>query len=180
MAAARARKSTRSAKKATAKRATAKRKTAGVTAKPTSRTKGRQPGCVAAIEVCETVGRHVDRIRKTVRVAAPIAGVSGRSGGGGVGLSDRVCRVMAAMGHTTRAKLMTTLLRGPADHATLQQATKVAAGPLYHHVNQLRLAGLIRPKQRNTYELTRGGRNMILTAMALGSIVADARRRPHV
>ncbi len=59
-----------------------------------------------------------------------------------------------------------------------EKVTKLKAGPLYHHINQRRLAGLMLPKERDLYELTRGGRNLIVTAMALGSLVRDARRRP--
>jgi len=63
-------------------------------------------------------------------------------------------------------------------YRSLQQLTKLKAGPLYHHINQLRLAGLILPKQRDLYELSRSGRNLIMTVMALGSLVRDRRRRP--
>ena len=90
----------------------------------------------------------------------------------------QTCRSLAAMGHAQRAKLMAKLLEGPATYRALQKVTGLKAGPLYHHVNQLRLAGLILPKQRDLYELTRGGRNLILAALAAGSLIRDKRRRP--
>ena len=93
-------------------------------------------------------------------------------------LSKQVCVAMAAAGHEVRAKLMLKLLDGPATYCALKRATKLEAGPLYHHINQLRLAGLILPKQRDLYELTRGGRNLILAMMVLDHAVHDRRRRP--
>jgi len=73
---------------------------------------------------------------------------------------------------------MVKLLEGPGTYRALQKVTKLKAGPLYHHVSQLRLAGLILPKQRDLYELTRGGRNLILTVAAVGGLIRDGRRRP--
>jgi predicted transcriptional regulator len=82
------------------------------------------------------------------------------------------------MGHAQRVTLLVKLLEGPATYAALQKVTKSKVGPLYHHINQLRLAGLILPKQRDLYELTRAGRNLILTAIAAGPLLKDRRRRP--
>ena len=93
-------------------------------------------------------------------------------------VNKRVCVAMAAAGHEVRAKLMLKLLDGPATYRALKRVTKLEAGPLYHHINQLRLAGLILPKQRDLYELTRGGRNLILAMMVLDRAVHDRRRRP--
>jgi hypothetical protein len=76
-------------------------------------------------------------------------------------------------------RLMGKLLEGPATYGALQRLTKLKAGPLYHHVNQLRLGGLIRPKQRDLYELTRGGRNLILAILVAGPLINDSRRRPQ-
>jgi predicted transcriptional regulator len=73
--------------------------------------------------------------------------------------------------------ILQLLLDGPATYRALQKATGLAAGPLYHHVNQLRLAGLILPKQRDLYELTRGGRNLYMIALTLAPLTGDRRRR---
>ncbi len=92
--------------------------------------------------------------------------------------SAATCRAFAAVGHPTRAKLLGKLVEGPATYRALQTATKLAAGPLYHHINQLRLTGLILPKPRDLYELTRGGRNLVVTMAALEPLLRDSRRRP--
>jgi len=70
------------------------------------------------------------------------------------------------------------LLQGPTVYRAVQRATKLLPGPLYHHINQLRLAGLILPKQRDLYELTRGGRNVVLVAATLNKLAKAGRARP--
>lgn len=87
-------------------------------------------------------------------------------------------RALAAVGHAQRAKILAKLLEGPATYRALQSVTRLKAGPLYHHVNELRLAGLILPKQRDLYELTRGGRNAIMVACVMQKLLRDRRRRP--
>jgi hypothetical protein len=129
--------------------------------------------------VAERVGTEWDSAVNTCQVRVSVIGDSGKMAGGRLGrVSPRTCQALAAFGHPQRARIMGKLLEGPATYRSLQRVTRLKAGPLYHHVNQLRLAGLILPKQRDLYELTRGGRNLILAAAVLGPLVRDARRRP--
>ena len=90
----------------------------------------------------------------------------------------RLAEVLAAVGSRHRLGLLLKLLDGPATYAGLRKATKLKAGPLYHHIAQLRLAGLIGPKERDLYELTRGGRNVVLVALTLPALARDRRARP--
>ena len=140
--------------------------------------KGRD-GCGAALLIVECAGAECDSVASNWEVPAAL---KDGGGGGAVGRATRMLagtsRALAAVGHVQRMKLMGKLLEGPATYQALQRVTKLKAGPLYHHINQLRLAGLILPKQRDLYELTRGGRNLILGAVALGRLVRDTRRRP--
>ena len=148
--------------------------------------RGRKGGCAALIIVQERAGQELDesvetwvigdspvRERRGRGAAAPR---STRTRGGRV--SPTTCRALAAVGHVQRGKIMSKLLDGPATYRALQRVTKLKAGPLYHHINQLRLAGLMLPKQRDLYELTRGGRNLILTVLAMGRLIKDTKRRP--
>lgn len=100
-----------------------------------------------------------------------------RRRGASVRPTSRVCAAFAALGNSARMVILQLLLDGPATYRALQKATGLAAGPLYHHVNQLRLAGLILPKQRDLYELTRGGRNLYMIALTLAPLTGDRRRR---
>jgi predicted transcriptional regulator len=59
------------------------------------------------------------------------------------------------------------LLAGEATHKALSKATGLKAGPLYYHIRELRSAGLIGPKVRDLYMLTKRGRRVILGILAL-------------
>jgi len=141
--------------------------------------------------VVESTATGVDQITKTVEVPAtlqPVGRATGRTSRQGgtkdpharvvAAMSAGACRALGALGHSARAKMLRTLLDGPATYRALQRVTRLKAGPLYHHVNQLRLAGLILPKRRDLYELTRGGRNLVLVAFVLAAMTRDPRRRP--
>ncbi len=136
-------------------------------------------GCGVRLTVGERFEGQWDEATETreVKMAVKTPG-----GGGAVGGLKRtlpgLCRALAAVGHVQRARIMAKLLEGPVTYRGLRQVTKLKAGPLYHHINQLRLAGLILPKQRDLYELTRGGRNLILDVMVVGPLIRDRRRRP--
>ncbi len=88
--------------------------------------------------------------------------------------------VLTALGHATRFRILCKLLEGPATYRALQKLTRMKAGPLYHHINQLRLARLILPRQRDLYSLTRGGRNAVVVAHLLAHLSQDARSRPEL
>jgi DNA-binding HxlR family transcriptional regulator len=150
---------------------------------------GREGGCAATIIIVERAGRGGDKVLNTVKVPSGGAGSWQRTAGGGRlaprggrgsgGVPRPICQAFSTLGHVLRAKIVRKLLEGPATYQALKRLTKLKVGPLYHHVNQLRLAGIILPKQRDLYELTRGGRNLILAAMALAPLTRDLRRRPY-
>ena len=90
----------------------------------------------------------------------------------------RLSSTLAALGHPSRVMMLVKLLEGPATYRALQKMTGLKPGPLYHHISQLRLAGLLRPKQRDLYAMTRAGRNVLLVSLALMSLAKDLRERP--
>lgn len=133
-------------------------------------------GCGAFLLVGEHVEGRWDA--KQAVVELPSRGRKTVSGKYAASQLDKIVRGFAAMGHADRVKMMRKLLDGPATYRALQRTSGLKAGPLYHHINQLRLAGLILPKQRDLYELTRGGRNLVLVAIAAAGLINDTRRRP--
>jgi len=144
-------------------------------------------GCAAVLVLTEYVGGDVDSVGIEQRVGTKLPKVVERPVQKAVNegksrkrlkLSAGTCRALAAAGHPVRAVILAKLLEGPATYQALQKATKATTGPLYHHINQLRLAGLILPKQRDLYELTRGGRNLLLAAACAEPLIKDRRRRP--
>jgi hypothetical protein len=90
----------------------------------------------------------------------------------------QLAELLSAMGSVHRIRILIKLLEGAATYRTLQKVTGLKAGPLYHHISSLRLAALIGPKQRDLYELTRAGRDVLLTVLMLGPLSRDRRRRP--
>ena len=129
-------------------------------------------GCALTVRVVERQGSSEDRADVSIVFAGGPA--PGRRAAGPTG---EIARILASVGHSARLRILWLLLKGPAVYRAVQRATGLQPGPLYHHINQLRLAGLIRPKQRDLYELTRGGRNVVLIATALNKLAKDVRPR---
>jgi len=145
--------------------------------------------CIATVRIVEQFGAGRDSAQAKLRIPIwnPVAAAritkknpsaATRQRRGGARLASRDCEAFAALGHPMRAAMLQLLMDGPATYRTLRGATGLAAGPLYHHIKQLRLTRLILPKQRDLYELTRGGRNLYVAAAALASLTRDSRRRP--
>jgi hypothetical protein len=81
---------------------------------------------------------------------------------------ERTARMMSVLGSGHRLRILGTLAGGAATYRGLVKTTGLSAGPLYHHVNQLRLAGMVRPKERDLYEMTPKGLRCLLMAAAMG------------
>jgi hypothetical protein len=82
------------------------------------------------------------------------------------------CTRLAALANPHRSAIALNLLNGPASHQELLGAVNLKAGPFYFHVNQLRLAGLIGLTGRNSYQLTRPARALLLILCATNKIVS--------
>lgn len=134
-------------------------------------------GCAALLEIAERTGGKWEHRSCNASVKSSMASTS-KNRRTRIRMSPSLIDRLAAVGHVSRFKIMALLLDGPGTYKALQKETKLKAGPLYHHINQLRLTKLILPKQRDIYELTRGGRNLLLSIMAVGHAMGDGRRRP--
>lgn len=142
--------------------------------------------CQARIQIKESVGRSSDQRQGVFHVTLS-TGATRRPRQAKASrkvaawerklVAAELRQTLASLGHPARLKLLIELLNGPAVYQSLRRVTRMAPGPLYHHINQLRIAGLIRPKERNLYELTRGGRNLILVTAAAGGLFKDRRAR---
>ena len=139
---------------------------------------GKSARCAVVLAVGEWDEGAADLAIGEASVGGQGPGRSTRDAGSRTSGMAEAARLLAALGHPMRLVIMRKLLDGPATYAAMRKLTRLAAGPLYHHVGALRLAGLLMPKQRDLYELTRGGRNMILLAMTLPAVGRDRRRRP--
>jgi len=81
--------------------------------------------------------------------------------------AESVAGLLDALAHPQRVQILVKLLGGEATHRSLSKATGLKAGPLYHHLRELRMAGLIGPKVRDLYVLTARGDRAILAALAM-------------
>ena len=168
-----------------------RRSAPGVKAGPSAaRSKTRFPvvlradGCGVALYLAERAGATSEyvsseyEVRSSIRLNGNRPKKRSTVGGRRAVITEATCRALSTLGHLQRVRILMKLLDGPCTYAALQKVSKLKAGPLYHHINQLRLSGLVLPKQRDLYELTRGGRNLALVAIVAGSVARDVRRRP--
>lgn len=69
-----------------------------------------------------------------------------------------LAQVLCSLGHPLRLAIAKRLLDGPCRYGDLAESVGVRAGPLYHHISSMRLAGLISTASgRDQYELTPRG-----------------------
>jgi predicted transcriptional regulator len=81
--------------------------------------------------------------------------------------TEATARLLDALAHPQRIQLLLSLLAGQSNHKKLAAVTNLKAGPLYHHLRELRMAEFIGPKERDEYSITRKGRRAILAAITL-------------
>jgi len=168
----------------------ARSKTARPAKQPAAGRRHRAGGALATpagltVQLAITVLDGTHRDEKKVSLQGVIQAAPGRSKARAVRLLDRVsaarrvsqgarpdelARLLAAVAHPQRIRILLKLLGGEATYRLLAKTTGLKAGPLYHHLRELRSAGLIGPKVRDLYALTRTGRRMILAALALGRL----------
>ncbi|HSW47368.1 MAG TPA: hypothetical protein VLM89_17530 [Phycisphaerae bacterium] len=136
-----------------------------------------------AVDLTVRVADGFDKDRRQIRLAG-----RGRPSSGGKPLKTRdrlaaartvaagcrpadLARLLAAIAHPQRIAMLRELLAAEASHKTLAKLSGLKPGPLYYHIRELRTAGLIGPKVRDLYLLTRKGRRLILATLALGKLV---------
>ena len=76
-------------------------------------------------------------------------------------------RAMNAMGHPQRVALLQAMLTGAGSHAELRERTGLKAGPMYHHLRELRLAGFLEDGPRDVYRLTRRAQDLFWVVLAV-------------
>jgi len=85
-----------------------------------------------------------------------------------------LARALAGLGQRRRVAVLRAILSGANTHAALRQATRLDAGPLYHHLRSLERAELVRFVERNRYDVTPFGRDLI----ALLTVACAGKARP--
>ncbi|NLX13442.1 MAG: winged helix-turn-helix transcriptional regulator [Phycisphaerales bacterium] len=90
---------------------------------------------------------------------------------------DSTSRLLAAVSHPRRIHILKVLLGGPACYRAMAKATGLKAGPLYHHLSELRSAGLIGPKTRDAYVITRKGQRIAFLILAMQKMSSCRRKK---
>ncbi len=85
---------------------------------------------------------------------------------------DRLAATFSALGHPARLQILFLLAEGSATHQHLSKATGLKAGPLYHHIRELREIGLLAPRSRDLYLLTKKGERVAQAAIIAQRLLA--------
>jgi len=86
--------------------------------------------------------------------------------------NERIAKLCNAMANARRVAMLKAIFTGSGSYAQLSEALGLKAGPLYHHVRELRLAGLLELAQRDTYRLTEYGKYALLLACLSESLLS--------
>jgi DNA-binding HxlR family transcriptional regulator len=77
-----------------------------------------------------------------------------------------LARMLAGFGNPSRVRVARAVLSGANTHHALSQAVGLRTGPLYHHLRELERSGLLMRVDRNRYDLSRRGRDLLLVCTA--------------
>lgn len=80
----------------------------------------------------------------------------------------QVAGKLGGLAHPDRIRLAIAMMTGADTHLKLSTETRLAAGPLYHHLRAMQLAGLVHQPSRNFYTLTEQGEMLLLIAACIG------------
>ncbi|MBI5762879.1 MAG: hypothetical protein HZA51_05060 [Planctomycetes bacterium] len=76
--------------------------------------------------------------------------------------AGRTAGQLGGLAHPDRIRLAIAMMTGADTHMKLSTETRLAAGPLYHHLRAMQLAGLVHQPSRNFYTLTEQGETLLL------------------
>ena len=137
--------------------------------------------CICQINFAEVAGTTWKSRASTAELRIP------KQGRGGTALSrqakklaspprkKQISAILQAAASPHRIAILAELLQGPATYQALLKATGLKVGPLYHHINQLRMASLVAPKERDLYRLTNAGRNLLVILLAMLPLTENTR-----
>lgn len=85
--------------------------------------------------------------------------------------NQEVAALFSALANPHRVAICKSLLSGAKGHTELRAICHLNAGPLYHHLRELRLAGYLGSPERDRYALSPRGRDMLLIALCVGAMM---------
>jgi hypothetical protein len=149
-------------------------------AAPGGRPKGSWAGGGKAGLAVQLLCQHADGVRvRTHRLQA--GRLYRRSAGAGAAAvwkgveHKRLAELAAGFAHPQRVILVRALMEGASSYRQIRMALGAKAGPLYHHVKQLRLCGLLQVGPRDVYRLTEAGQLAAGVLCAMERVLARIR-----
>ncbi len=89
---------------------------------------------------------------------------------------EAIAKLLSAFAHPQRVAIIKAIFAGAGRYAELREKVGLKAGPMYHHLRELRLAGVLADGPRDVYRLTAAGSDALLVACSLESLREDDAR----
>ncbi len=83
---------------------------------------------------------------------------------------EALAKLLSGFGHPQRVAIAKAIFTGAGRYADLRERVGLKAGPMYHHLRELRLAGVLADGPRDVYRLTPQGRDALILACSLASL----------
>jgi DNA-binding HxlR family transcriptional regulator len=87
--------------------------------------------------------------------------------GGHAAAAIELAKTLSALGHSHRILLLRAMFDGVTSYAMLRRRTGLKPGPMYHHLRELRIAGLLKDGPRDVYRPTELAENLFWTCWAV-------------
>ncbi len=87
---------------------------------------------------------------------------------------DAIAKLFGAFGHPHRVAIIKAIFSGAGRYADLRERVPLKPGPMYHHLKELRLAGVLADGPRDVYALTPAGRDALILTCCLTDSLASS------
>ncbi|HUN82696.1 MAG TPA: hypothetical protein VMV81_14420 [Phycisphaerae bacterium] len=88
----------------------------------------------------------------------------------------KISELLTGLAHPDRIRVATAIMTGANTHRLLKESLQLKTGPLYHHLRELQMAGLVGMASRNFYVLTEPGELALYIATGLAAGLGKAGR----
>ncbi|MBN1344789.1 MAG: winged helix-turn-helix transcriptional regulator [Phycisphaerae bacterium] len=83
---------------------------------------------------------------------------------------EALAKLLCAFAHPQRVAIIKAIFTGAGTYADLRERVGLKAGPMYHHLRELKLAGVLADGPRDVYRLTRQGKDALILACSLATL----------
>jgi DNA-binding HxlR family transcriptional regulator len=83
---------------------------------------------------------------------------------------EDLAKLLSGFGHPHRVAIVKAIYAGAGTYRELRKKVPLKAGPMYHHLRELRLAGVLADGPRDVYRLTPRGRDAVMVVCSIGTL----------